>query len=264
MIIKQRHMDRMMAEQREMFSRERLQLDEPCAMSPLLCPQCPDCDRDAHQQGNTIESGAVCKWKADYFPVSALGMREMNTYNPCNFFCEDCDMPVTIHRYGRPFIDGRGYVVRRCLNDGTNRAHTNDDYPRCTDKHVLLKRRQIRWNMTPEGSGIGHAIIEQMVDPAGQMERERQRQLERETTNVRPSDFDPDIRERTMADGRIQRITSTPGRLLGTIEYVDPYVDLIRRSTPPHARADCGGCAGYYDDTGRLIKHRTLSAQELL
>ena len=264
MIIKQQRLDRMISEQRQMFPHERLLVDAPCALSPLLCPQCPDCDHATHPQNASIESGAICKWKADYFPVSALGQREMNTYNPCNFFCEDCDMPVTIHRYGRPFIDGRGYLVRRCLNDGTNRAHTNDGFGRCTDKHVLLKRRQIRWNATPDASGIGRYNIEQMVDVEGQMERERQRQLERETTNVRPSDFDPDIRERVMTDGRIQRITSTPGRLLGTIEYVDPYVDLVRRSTPPHARADCGGCAGYYDANGRLVKHRTLSAQELL
>ncbi len=264
MIIKQSRLDRMIAEQRTMFPLDRLLVDAPCALSPLLCPDCPDCDRNAHQLGNTIESGALCKWKATFFPVSARGIREMNTYNPCTFFCEDCDMPVVIHRYGRPFIDGLGRIVRRCLNDGTNRAHTSDSYGRCTDKHILLKRRQIRWNMTPEGSGIGSDILDQMVDAAGQMERERQRQLERETTNTRPSDFDPEIRQRTLADGRIERITSRPDRLFGTIEYVDPLVELTRRTTPAHARADCGGCAGYYDDTGRQIKHRTLSAQELL
>jgi hypothetical protein len=264
MIIKQRHLDRIMAEQRAMFPLEQLLVDAPCALTPFQCPQCPNCDLSTYHVSNRIVVIEPCKWKADYFPVSALGQREMNTYNPCNFFCEDCDMPVTIHRYGRPFIDGRGYVVRRCLNDGTNRAHTNDDYPRCTDKHVLLKRRQIRWNMTPEGSGIGRHTIEQMVDPAGQMERERQRQLERETTNVRPSEFDPEIRQRAMADGRIQRITSRPDRLFGTIEYVDPLVELTRRTTPAHTRADCGGCAGYYKPNGQLVRHRTLSAQELL
>ena len=264
MIIKQSRLDRMIAEQRAMFPLDRLMVDEPCALSPLRCPNCPDCNFDASHMATAVDTLGRCKWKARYYPVARIGTREMNTYNPCTFFCEDCDMPVVIHRYGRPFIDGLGRVVRRCLNDGTNRAHTSDSYGRCTDKHILLKRRQIRWNMTPEGSGIGSDILDQMVDVAGQMERERQRQLERETTNARPSDFDPNIRERVMADGRIQRITSGPDRLFGTIEYVDPYVDLIRRSTAPHARADCGGCAGYYDETGRLIKHRTLSARELL
>ena len=237
MIIKQRHLDRMMAKQRAMFGSENLLINEHCLA-------------DMNRLHN--------------FDAPCVPFNSPNSSNPCIFFCSSCNTAVTIHRYGRPFIDGRGYVVRRCLNDGTNRAHTNDDYPRCTDKHVLLKRRQIRWNMTPEGSGIGRYTVGQMVDPAGQMERERQRQLERETTNVRPSEFDPEIRQRAMADGRIQRITSTPGQLLGTIENVDPLVELTRRSTPAHARADCGGCAGYYDANGRLIKHRTLSARELL
>ena len=252
----------MISEQRQMFPHERLLVDAPCL---------------------ELSTGERCSFKSTHIPNQRVlpnsdgrngrgaGRRfngQLDTdhflQHTCVFFCEHCNTATTIHRYGRPFIDGRGYVVRRCLNDGTNRAHTNDDRERCTDKHVLLKRRQIRWNATPDASGIGRHNIEQMVDVEGQMERERQRQLERETTNVRPSDFDPDIRERVMADGRIQRITSTPGRLLGTIEYVDPYVDLVRRSTPPHARADCGGCAGYYDANGRLVKHRTLSAQELL
>ena len=182
MIIKQRHLDRIMAEQRAMFPLEQLLVDAPCALTPFQCPQCPNCDLSTYHVSNRIVVIEPCKWKADYFPVSALGMREMNTYNPCNFFCEDCDMPVTIHRYGRPFIDGRGYVVRRCLNDGTNRAHTKDDYERCTDKHVLLKRDQLE-------RGINR-FRSQMSDPDAQLVRERERQERRLTTNERPSEFD--------------------------------------------------------------------------
>jgi hypothetical protein len=87
-----------------------------------------------------------------------------------------------MHRYGRPFIDPTGKLVRRCLNDGTNRRHTSDDRERCTDKHVLLKRHQLE-------RGI-YRFRSQMSDPDAQLVRERERQERRLTTNERPSEFD--------------------------------------------------------------------------
>ena len=242
MRISQTRLDAMIVEQRRMFPGERLLLQE-------LCP--------ASSRGHN----APHDFRANLCPMSAsFGERLANTHNPCNFFCEDCWTAVTIHRYGRPFIDPTGKLVRRCLNDGTNRRHTSDDRERCTDKHVLLKRHQLE-------RGI-YRFRSQMSDPDAQLERERERQESRLTTNERPSEFVPigtnEVRTRTLADGRIERTLNRPGALFARREVLDPYTERLRRDTPAHTRADCGGCAGYYDQNGQLVRQRRLSATELL
>ena len=212
MAISQTRLDAMIVEQRTMFPNERLLVDVACGASPLLCPDCPNCDRREHPRNASIESGATCKLKAHHCPISALGQRLMNTYNPCNFFCEDCDISVTIHRYGRPFIDPMGRLVRRCMNDGISRRHTNNDRERCTDKHVLLKKYQVH-------RGIPAHLRSQMENPDAQIARELERQERRETTNERPSDFGPaprstsarpmtDFTERLRRDGLVTAVNA--------------------------------------------------------
>ena len=234
MIISQNRLTRMIVEQRAMFPSERLIVDGSCRAHPS----------DPHS----------------FVTRNVGGYGPMFTSNPCNFFCADCFPSVTVHRYGRPFIDPTGKLVRRCLNDGTNRRHTSDDRERCTDKHVLLKRHQLE-------RGI-HRFRSQMSDPDAQLVRERERQESRLMTNERPSEFVPigtnEVRTRTLADGRIERTLNRPGALFARREVLDPYTERLRRDTPAHTRAECGGCAGYYDQNGQLVRHRRLSATELL
>jgi hypothetical protein len=168
----------------------------------------------------------------------------------------------TIHRYGRPFIDPLGRLVRQCMNDGTSRRHTNNDRERCTDKHVLLKKYQVH-------RGIPTHLRNQMQNPDRQIQRERHREARRLTTNERPSDFQDmnplAVRLRHLADGNIERIADRhPGSLLATREVLDPFTERLRRDTAPHTRAECGGCAGYYKPNGQLVRHRPLSTAELL
>jgi len=217
----------MIVEQRRMFPGENLIIDSYC-------------------EGMGIgESSDAHRFTPTFIPRAARRLdRNFGGSHPCIFWCERCETAVTIHRYGRPFIDPTGKLVRRCLNDGTSRRHTSDDRERCTDKHVLLKRHQLE-------RGI-HRFRSQMSDPDAQLVRERERQERRLTTNERPSEFMPigtnEVRTRA---SRIR-------------EVIDPYTERLRRDTPAHTRADCGGCAGYYDQNGRLVRHRTLSTIELL
>ena len=107
-----------------------------------------------------------------------------------------------------------------------------------------------------------------MQNPDRQIERERHREARRLVTNERPSDFqdmgENAVRLRRLADGNIERTTQRRGALFATREVLDPYTERLRRDTPAHTRAECGGCAGYYKPNGQLVRHRTLSAQELL
>ena len=227
MRISQTRLDAMIVEQRRMFPGENLIIDSYC-------------------EGMGIgESSDAHRFTPTFIPRAARRLdRNFGGSHPCIFWCERCETAVTIHRYGRPFIDPTGKLVRRCLNDGTSRRHTSDDRERCTDKHVLLKRHQLE-------RGI-HRFRSQMSDPDAQLVRERERQERRLTTNERPSEFMPigtnEVRTRA---SRIR-------------EVIDPYTERLRRDTPAHTRADCGGCAGYYDQNGRLVRHRTLSTIELL
>ena len=227
MTISQTRLDAMIVEQRRMFPGENLIIDSYC-------------------EGMGIgESSDAHRFTPTFIPRAARRLdRNFGGSHPCIFWCERCETAVTIHRYGRPFIDPTGKLVRRCLNDGTSRRHTSDDRERCTDKHVLLKRHQLE-------RGI-YRFRSQMSDPDAQLVRERERQERRLTTNERPSEFMPigtnEVRTRA---SRIR-------------EVIDPYTERLRRDTPAHTRADCGGCAGYYDQNGRLVRHRALSATELL
>ena len=244
MIISQNRLTRMIEDQRAMFPGERLLVDEVCLAT-----------------GHDPAEGVKHNFRAASYPLDDAAMlHDSRALNPCNVFCKDCWTLATIHRYGRPFIDPTGKLVRRCLNDGTNRRHTSDSRERCTDKHVLLKRHQLE-------RGINR-FRSQMSDPDAQLVRERERQESRLTTNERPSEFVPigtnEVRTRTLADGRIERTLSRPGALFARREVIDPYTERLRRDTPAHTRADCGGCAGYYDRNGRLVRHRALSATELL
>ena len=38
----------------------------------------------------------------------------------------------------------------------------------------------------------------------------------------------------------------------------------IRRNTAPHSRKSCGGCLGFYDQKGKLIRHPTIPMWKLL
>ena len=227
MRISQTRLDAMIVEQRRMFPGENLIIDSYC-------------------EGMGIgESSDAHRFTPTFIPRAARRLdRNFGGSHPCIFWCERCETAVTIHRYGRPFIDPTGKLVRRCLNDGTSRRHTSDDRERCTDKHVLLKRHQLE-------RGI-YRFRSQMSDPDAQLVRERERQERRLTTNERPSEFMPigtnEVRTRA---SRIR-------------EVIDPYTERLRRDTPAHTRAECGGCAGYYDQNGRLVRHRTLSTIELL
>ena len=240
MIISQNRLTRMIEDQRAMFPSEDLLVDGYCH------------DHPADLQGRFDH-----RFSYGYVPAD---LNALYTSNPCVFFCRDCDAAVTIHRYGRPFIDPTGKLVRRCMNDGTNRRHTSNDRERCTDKHILLKRHQLE-------RGI-YRFRSQMDGPDAQLARERERQERRLTTNERPSEFVPigtnEVRTRTLADGRIERTLNRPGALFARREVLDPYTERLRRDTPAHTRADCGGCAGYYDQNGQLVRHRRLSATELL
>jgi len=243
MNISQTRLDAMIVEQREMFPSERLLVDEHCLAF----------------------MNRLHNFDATFVPfpdADVTGHLSQRASNPCTFFCSSCVTTATIHRYGRPFIDPLGRLVRQCLNDGTNRRHTNDSRERCTDKHILLKKYQVH-------RGIPANLRSQMQNPDRQIERERHREARRLTTNERPSDFQdmgaPAVRLRHLADGNIERIAHrTPGSLLATREVLDPFTERLRRDTPAHTRAECGGCAGYYKPNGQLVRHRTLSAQELL
>ena len=177
MTITQTRLDAMIVEQRSMFRGERLLIDDYCF-------------RDTNRPHN--------------FDATCVPSDSPNSSNPCIFFCSSCNTAVAIHRYGRPFIDPLGRLVRQCMNDGTNRRHTSDSRERCTDKHILLKKYQVRHGISRYRS--------QMSDPDAQLERERERQERRETTNEQPSDFGPaprstppqrmtDFTERLQRDG---------------------------------------------------------------
>ena len=243
MRISQTRLDAMIVEQRRMFPSENLIIDSYC-------------------EGMGVgESSDAHRFTPTFIPRAARRLdRNFGGSHPCIFWCERCETAVTMHRYGRPFIDPTGKLVRRCLNDGTNRRHTSDDRERCTDKHVLLKRHQLERGL--------HRFRSQMSDPDAQLVRERERQENRLTTNERPSEFVPigtnEVRTRTLADGRIERTLNRPGALFARREVLDPYTERLRRDTPAHTRAECGGCAGYYDQNGQLVRHRRLSATELL
>jgi hypothetical protein len=242
MAISQTRLDAMINEQRTMFPNERLLVDESCLAFM----------NRKHNFDATL---------VPYPDADCTGHLSQRASNPCTFFCSSCLTTATIHRYGRPFIDSLGRLVRRCMNDGTSRRHTNNDRERCTDKHVLLKKYQVH-------RGIPAHLRSQMENPDAQIERERLRQERRETTNERPSEFqdmsENAVRLRNLPDGSVERITQRPGALFATREVLDPYTERLRRETPAHTRAECGGCVGYYKPNGQLVKHRPLSMAELL
>jgi hypothetical protein len=239
MAISQTRLDAMINEQRTMFGSENLIINDYCEGVGI---------------GETVYAH---HFTPTFVPRAAV----LSGQNPCVFWCENCSMAAVIHRYGRPFIDSLGRLVRRCMNDGTSRRHTNNDRERCTDKHVLLKKYQVH-------RGIPAHLRSQMENPDAQIERERLRQERRETTNERPSEFqdmsENAVRLRNLPDGSVERITQRPGALFATREVLDPYTERLRRETPAHTRAECGGCVGYYKPNGQLVKHRPLSMAELL
>ena len=243
MTISQTRLDAMIVEQRSMFGSENLIINGYC-------------------EGIGVgESSDAHRFTPTFLPRAERRLEvQFGGMMPCVFWCERCETAVVIHRYGRPFIDPLGRLVRRCMNDGTSRRHTNNDQERCTDKHILLKKYQVRHGISRYRS--------QMSDPDAQLERERQREARRLVTNERPSDFqdmgENAVRLRRLADGNTERVTQRRGALFATREVLDPYTERLRRDTPAHTRAECGGCAGYYKPNGQLVRHRTLSAQELL
>jgi len=188
MTISQTRLDAMIVEQRTMFPTERLLVDESCLAF----------------------MNRLHNFDATFVPsthANVLGYLSQAGSNPCVFFCSSCQTTVTIHRYGRPFIDPLGRLVRQCMNDGTSRRHTNNDRERCTDKHVLLKKYQVH-------RGIPTHLRSQMQNPDRQIQRESEREARRLTTNERPSDFGPaprpsapprmtDFTERLQRDGLI-------------------------------------------------------------
>ena len=190
MTISQTRLDAMIVEQRTMFGSEYLIINGYCEGTGV---------------GETVDAHRFTPTflpRAERRPeVQSAGMM------PCVFWGEHCATAVVIHRYGRPFIDSLGRLVRRCMNDGTSRRHTNNDRERCTDKHVLLKKYQVH-------RGIPTNLRSQMVDAGAQIARELERQELRETTNERPSDFGPaprstsarpmtDFTERLRRDGLV-------------------------------------------------------------
>ena len=185
MAISQTRLDAMIVEQRTMFGSENLIINGYCEGTAV---------------GETVDAH---RFTPTFIPLYSI----YAALSPCVFFCEHCTNAVTIHRYGRPFIDPTGKLVRRCMNDGTSRRHTNNDRERCTDKHVLLKKYQVH-------RGIPAHLRSQMENPAAQIARELERQERRETTNERPSDFGPaprstsarpmtDFTERLRRDGLV-------------------------------------------------------------
>ena len=245
MAISQTRLDAMIVEQRTMFGSENLIINGYC---------------EGVGVGETVDAH---RFVPTFIPRAARRLHSnFGGAHPCLFWCEHCATAVVIHRYGRPFIDSLGRLVRRCMNDGTSRRHTNNDRERCTDKHVLLKKYQVH-------RGIPANLRSQMQNPDSQIQRERHREARRLTTNERPSDFQdmsaPAVRLRHLADGNIERIAHrTPGSLLATREVLDPFTERLRRDTPANTRAECGGCVGYYKPNGQLVKHRPLSMAELL
>jgi len=45
---------------------------------------------------------------------------------------------------------------------------------------------------------------------------------------------------------------------------VSPELEEYRRNCPPHTRKSCGGCLGFYDKKGKLVRHRPLPMSKLL
>lgn len=187
MTISQTRLNSMIVEQRTMFGSENLIINGYC---------------EGVGVGETVDAH---RFTPTFIPRAARRLHSnFGGAHPCLFWCEHCCTAVVIHRYGRPFIDSTGRLVRQCINDGTSRRHTNDSRERCTDKHILLKKYQVRHGISRYRS--------QMVNPDAQLERERLRQERRETTNERPSDFGPvprstpfspmtDFAERLQRDG---------------------------------------------------------------
>ena len=208
MAISQTRLDAMIVEQRRMFGSENLIINGYCEGTGV---------------GETVDAH---RFTPTHIPTRRMlpnsdgrngrgvgrrfnGQRDADSFlqHTCVFFCEHCNTATTIHRYGRPFIDPMGRLVRRCMNDGTSRRHTNNDRERCTDKHVLLKKYQVH-------RGIPAHLRSQMENPDAQIARELERQERRETTNERPSDFGPaprstsarpmtDFTERLRRDGLV-------------------------------------------------------------
>ena len=190
MAISQTRLDSMIVEQRSMFGSENLIINGYC---------------EGMGVGETVDAH---RFVPTFIPRAARRLHSnFGGAHPCLFWCEHCATAVVIHRYGRPFIDSLGRLVRRCMNDGTSRRHTNNDQERCTDKHVLLKKYQVH-------RGIPTNLRSQMVDAGAQIARELERQERRETTNERPSDFGPaprstsarpmtDFTERLRRDGLV-------------------------------------------------------------
>jgi len=190
MTISQTRLDAMIVEQRTMFGSENLIINGYCEGTGV---------------GETVDAH---RFTPTFIPRAARRLHQnFGGAHPCVFWCEQCETAVTIHRYGRPFIDPLGRLVRQCMNDGTSRRHTNNDRERCTDKHVLLKKYQVH-------RGIPTNLRNQMQNPGRQIQRESEREARRLTTNERPSDFGPaptpsapprmtDFTERLQRDGLI-------------------------------------------------------------
>ena len=196
MAISQTRLDAMIVEQRTMFGSENLIINGYCEGTAVPRLRRLDETTNAHRFTPTFIPHPMHRPEGNFASIM-----------PCVFWCEQCNTAVTIHRYGRPFIDSTGRLVRRCMNAGTSRRHTNNDRERCTDKHVVLKKYQVH-------RGIPTNLRSQMVDAGAQIARELERQERRETTNERPSDFGPaprstsarpmtDFTERLRRDGLV-------------------------------------------------------------